>query len=330
MPHVDKISTVCFFASYLVALGLELTQFMRASRINRWAAIGFTGAGLFAQTIYLVHRSQVSKLPPLVGSMHDWLLVLAWVAALVYLVLAVRDRQLGLGVFLLPLILLLVGTAMKRPPEARVRDAQYAVEMLHASLLVFGIAGVAIAFLLSLMYLVQHNRLKHKMPDPDSLQLYSLERLGRMNWWAVVGSVPLLTLGMAAGVWLAWGKREGSATVDLTSTGYIVSGVLWLGMLCLFAWLVSRKQSSGKIVAWRTLWACGFLLVTLLCLEVFTGGIHGKKKGLEVNRGKFEARNSKLDGEEERPLTRRGLCFEFRISDFGFSLFTHRSPEVRS
>lgn len=276
--HLDKVSTLCFFASYLVALGLELTQFLRTSRMNRWAAIGFTGAGLVAQTIYLAHRSRVSGLPPLIGSMHDWLLVLAWVAAAVYIVLELRDRRLGLGVFLLPLILLLVGSSSSMSKVGQPRDTQYAVAMLHASLLVFGIAGVMIAFLLSLMYLVQHNRLKHKSPDPDSLQLYSLERLGRMNWWAVVGSVPQLTLGMLTGVCLAWKSRTTSSPVDLASTGFVVMYVLWLAMIMLLGWLVRRSQSSGKIVAWRTLWACGFLLVTMLCLEVFTGGIHGKKE----------------------------------------------------
>lgn len=278
MPNFDNVSITCFFASYLIALGLELSQFLRTSRMNRWVAIVFSGAGLLAHTIYLVHRSRVSGLPPLVGSMHDWMLVLAWVASLAYLVLELRNSRLGLGVFLLPVVLLLVGSATRaNADKVIVRDSLYAVKMLHASLLVFGIAGVAIGFLLSLMYLVQHNRLKHKTPDPDSLQLYSLERLNRMNRWAVSGSVPLLTIGMAAGVWLAWQSRSGAQPINLAAPGFIVMGLLWLSMMCLFVWLVSRQQSSGKIVAWRTLWACGFLIVTMICLEVFTEGIHGKK-----------------------------------------------------
>jgi ABC-type uncharacterized transport system permease subunit len=278
MPNFDNVSITCFFASYLIALGLELSQFLRSSRMNRWVAIVFSGAGLLAHTIYLVHRSRVSGLPPLVGSMHDWMLVLAWVASLAYLVLELRNSRLGLGVFLLPVVLLLVGSATRaNADKVIVRDSLYAVKMLHASLLVFGIAGVAIGFLLSLMYLVQHNRLKHKTPDPDSLQLYSLERLNRMNRWAVSGSVPFLTIGMAAGVWLAWQSRSGAQPINLAAPGFIVMGLLWLAMMFLFVWLVSRQQSSGKIVAWRTLWACGFLIVTMICLEVFTEGIHGKK-----------------------------------------------------
>lgn len=277
MGFIEKISITCFFASYLVALGLELTQFARSSRINRWAAISFAAAGLLAQTLYLVHRSQVSGLPPLIGSMHDWLLVLSWVAAASYVVLEIRDSRLGLGVFLLPLVLLLVWSATTARRTSDARDTRHVVEMMHATALVFGIAGVAIGFLISLMYLVQHRRLRHKTPDQESLQLFSLERLGRMNWWAVVGSAPLLTLGLLTGVCLAWRSRTTATPVNLLAPGFVVMGVLWLGMMGLFGWMVVRGPSSGKQVAWRTLWACGFLLITLLAFEVLTEGIHGKK-----------------------------------------------------
>lgn len=308
MPDFAKVSITCFFASYLIALGLELTQFLRSSRMNRWVAIGFSGAGLLAHTIYLVHRSQVSGLPPLVGSMHDWLLVLAWVATAIYVFFELRDRRLGLGVFLLPLVLLLIGSATRTGTAAITRDALYAIKMLHASLLVFGMAGVLSGFLLSLMYLVQHNRLKHKTPDPESFQLFSLERLNRMNRWAVTGSVPLLTLGMAAGVWLSWQSRTSAQPTNLASPGFIVMGLLWVAMLLLFGWLVSRQQSSGKIVAWRTLWACGFLIVTMLCLEVFTNGIHGKK-----------SRESSVAGQEQS---------ETRTTNTSVRSSTHITMEV--
>lgn len=281
MLSVDRVSTVCFFSSYLVALGLELTQFLRSSRLNRWTAIGFTLAGLCAQTIYLFHRSRVSSLPPLIGSMHDWLLVLAWVAAVVYLFQELKDRRLGLGVFLLPLILLLVGASTSMSQTKPLHESQYAIQMLHASLLVFGISGVAIAFLLSLMYLVQHKRLKSKNPDPESLQLYSLERLGRMNWWAVVGSAPLLTLGLATGVYLVWNSRTTATPVVLAQPGFVVMGVLWVGMTSLMCGFLKHSQSSGRSVAWRTLWACGFLLVTVIAFEVFSEGIHGAKPAVK-------------------------------------------------
>jgi hypothetical protein len=62
--------------------------------------------------------------------------------------------------------------------------------------------------------------------------------------------------------------------VSLAHWDFIVSGLLWLGMTALFVWLVTVRRPSGKLVAWRTAWACGFLLATLLLLQLVTGG-HG-------------------------------------------------------
>ena len=91
----ERISLVCFFSSYLVAWLLELTQLSHASRLNRWAAIVFSAGGLIAQTAYLIVRSRRHDLPPLVGSVHDWLLVLAWLAVL----LCLGSRAIGVDDF---------------------------------------------------------------------------------------------------------------------------------------------------------------------------------------------------------------------------------------
>ena len=42
-----------------------------------------------------------------------------------------------------------------------------------------------LGLVLSLMYLAQHRRLKNKQSLKTGLTLPSLERLARMNWWAV-------------------------------------------------------------------------------------------------------------------------------------------------
>ena len=105
----ERISLVCFFSSYLVAWLLELTQLSHASRLNRWAAIVFSAGGLIAQTAYLIVRSRRHDLPPLVGSVHDWLLVLAWLAVLLCLGLQLWNRQSAIGIFCLPVVLVLVG-----------------------------------------------------------------------------------------------------------------------------------------------------------------------------------------------------------------------------
>lgn len=277
---LHHVTWFCFFASFTVALVLELSQLNWSNRASRWGAIGFLIAGFLAQTAYLINRSKDSHLPPLLGSTHDWVLVLAWLAVLMLLGVMLSDRDSGVGVFVLPAVVLLVVAARyvseTRPPG--VTDIPRWA-MLHASTLVLGIAGIVVAFLLSLMYLVQHRRLKQKLTESVSLRLFSLERLGRWNWWSIVISVPLLTIGMGVGVFLTVRSQSTESPVHLGQFSFAIAGVIWLVVMLLFGRLVTAKRhSSGRGLAWRTLWACGFLLVSLLLLELFNqGGIHGAR-----------------------------------------------------
>ena len=100
-----------------------------------------------------------------------------------------------------------------------------------------------------------------------SMQLPSLARLARLNWWAVVVSVPLLTFGMAAGVLL--GLTTKGVTGPIFSDPVVIgSGIGWLVMICFFGWLIRSNRPVAKQVALLTVWACGFLVVTIVGLQV--------------------------------------------------------------
>ena len=148
--------------------------------------------------------------------------------------------------------------------------------MLHATMWVLGAAGVVVGFVFSVMYLIQHRRLRQKADLHDGLELPSLERLGRLNWWSIIISVPLLTIGMATGVGLSLMANDQVAPVPLTQPNILISALVWVGMMALFVWLLAARRTPGRLVAWRTLWAAGFLLVTLIVLQVVSrGGVHG-------------------------------------------------------
>jgi len=275
----EGVSVFCFLASYALAFGLEWGRMLRSGgRFSRVLSFIAGTAGLIAHTWYLWNRSAQTELPPLLSSSHDWFLVLAWMAVVFYLVLIAFDSNLAVGLFLLPLVLLLIGTAYLVSDEKSSLlmedlDARRGWAMLHATLLVFGIAGVIIGFVLSLMYLVQHSRLKHKHGTHEGLGLPSLERLSRLNWWAVILSVPLLTLGMLTGIILGLQAKAGQTGFSFGDPVVIVSAVVWVVMVVFFVWRLRTQEAAGKLVAWRTIWAFGFLLVTLMGLQVLTGNV---------------------------------------------------------
>lgn len=278
-----NVTVFCFLASYIVTFVLELSRLLGRSRISRFVGVGFAVAGFVAQTWYLLNRVHSTHLPPLLASTHDWMLVLAWLLVLLYLFLTVfltlSRQDLAVGVFALPVVILLVASTyfLSQEPSSMLTadQARRLKGILHASLLVFGMATGAAGLISGIMYLVQHHRLKTRHAEPSGFRMPSLARLAQINRWSMILTYFFLTLGFASGAYLALRPGSGASSIGLTDPAVIVSVVVWLLFGALFARLVSHHTPSGRQVAWLTVSGCGFLLATLLGLQVVTGSIHG-------------------------------------------------------
>lgn len=288
-PMLANVTVFCFLASYLVAFAMELTRLWGKSRISRFVMIGFGAAGFVAHTFYLLNRSQQTHLPPLLSSTHDWMLVLAWLLVLLYLFLAFMQKELAVGVFALPVVLLLVGSTYFLSHESNtaigVEKARRAWGMLHASLLVFGMGCVASGLVSGVMYLIQHRRLRTRHAEHEGLKMPSLAKLAAANRWSVMLSFLLLTLGFGSGVFLTVKPPGGETSVALTDPAVIISGAVWILLAAIFVWLMFHRGSAGKQVAWLTICSCGFLLLTVVGLQVITGSIHGEKQRPNIKEG---------------------------------------------
>lgn len=275
MPHT---SVVCFLASYLLAFGLELTRFRGRSRVSRFVSLGCVAAGLLAQTWYLLNRGYAASLPPLLASTHDWMLVAAWLVVFCYLILASLQQEIALGVFVLPVVLVLVATTyfLDQAPNTVLyaEKARRGWGLLHASLLVFGVVASAAGLLSALMYLLQHRRLKTRHAQPGGFQMPSLHRLALANRWSFILSFSLLTLGYATGLLLTISSPQGESSVSLTEPEVMISGLVWILLAAVFGWLLAHRGPVGRQVAWLTMAGCGCLLVTLFGLQLATGTIH--------------------------------------------------------
>ncbi len=271
LDNIDfaKVSISCFLLSYLVAFVLEISRMMGRSKASRAVMLLFVVAGLCAQTIYLIVRSRRADLPPLVGSQQDWMLVLAWLMILFYLVFTLVDNTSAIGLFFLPVVLVIIGATyfVSDQPRPLLEDQQ-ALKMTHAGLLVFGMGGVAIGFVIGLMYLVQHRRLKRKHAQTGGLSMPSLAKLARWNRLSVMLSFPLLTAGMLTGVGLGVYSQKTAEPVPFVDPVIIGYGLVWLVMAVLFVWLLRATPTAGKQVAWMTIWGFGFLLLTIIGLQV--------------------------------------------------------------
>lgn len=263
---MGRVSVMCFFASYGLAFAIELLRALGRSKLQRAATLLVTAAGLIAHTIYLYFRSQTTSLPPLLSSMQDWMYVLAWLVALVYLFVSFSDRDAGAGVLALPLILILIGAAsLFSPAEHTPVDLHRSWTMLHVVMLVFGIGGLLAGLIVSLMYLWQHWRLKSRQPVIKWLAFPSLERLHRWNKWLVIISFPLLTAGMGIGVGLVMFRTGQDAAERVWSDPLVVlSLVSWCVLAAFYVWMFVAVHTPGRQMASLTAFSCALLLVTVL------------------------------------------------------------------
>jgi len=271
MP-IERITIFCFAASYAVALSLELLQLARPRGFQRLLCTGFASAGLLAHTLYLLvqHPSLVSQR----GS----LLFLAWILAVFYLYGSIHYRRLAWGVFVLPVVLGLTILAHALDPGSSAPAGGADLFALHGEalwrtvhvvLFVLAAVGVCIAFIASIMYLVQARRLKAKSLPGQGLRLFSLERLESMNRRAINIAFPLLSAGLLIGLALmvqARDRIEGWADPRILSTL-----LLWL-VFAVLLYLRYGIHLHGRRVALLTIVAFALLLVTLVTHHSVTPG----------------------------------------------------------
>ena len=253
------VTILCFFASYGLALALEVLYLWISRPVVRVLTLLAAAAGLVAHTLYLYDRQL-----PLIWQF-SWMLFVAWVLAVFYLCGAIHYRRMSWGVFVLPLVLVLLGLGVLFGQPPADSSAAWKPELhrrvwgsVHAVLILLATIGVCVGFLASLMYLYQAHRLRTKAPPGQGLRLLSLERLEAMNRRAIVLAFPMLTAGMIAGVVLL----NGSDTVTWTEPRVLGTMILWLAFVMLL-YLRFGYHLRGRQVAFMTIMT---FLVLLCCL----------------------------------------------------------------
>ena len=277
---MSGVSITCFAASYTVVLFLELSRLLFRSGIRGAIMLGFAGAGLLAHTIYLTERAASASGYPL-SSEQDWYMVAAWILAAFYLYLTAYHRNNAFGVFLLPLVLILVGagTWLADPAPFERKPALFVWGMVHGISLLLATVAIFVGFAAGLMYLAQDRRLKKKLPPLRGLRLPSLEWLRNLNSRAIGVAMLLLGTGILAGVILnaIYSRSEG---VRLDWTDPVV-----LATLLMFCWLtisggvsaLYKPSQEGRKVAYLTILSFIFL-ICLLTIGFFFDTEHRKLK----------------------------------------------------
>jgi len=181
-------------------LGYGEAALAYASARHARAATWGVRLGWLAQTALLIVQAARAEGFPWstwAGSLN----LFVWLVVGAYLIwgCSPRYRLLGLGVMPLAATLFLVARVGGGTDAGGRSDYGNLFLVVHVGFVLAAFAGFTLAAALSALYLLEERRLKRRSPDILRLRLPSLVVLERLTRRTVLISLPLLTLGLAAG-----------------------------------------------------------------------------------------------------------------------------------
>ncbi len=272
MEWLYKISITCFAASYLVVFALEISRVFFDASIRKFVRVAFATAGLFAHTVYLIMQGtlEIDATGIWLNSWFAWCLATAWVLAAAYLWISVRQSKSVLGLFLLPAILVLIAVGIQFGSENlfTVGHAKTVWNTVHGSSLLLGTAVVVLGFVFGVVYLIQANRLKRKLPQSKHFRLPSLEWLQKSSETSLVTSTVLLAIGLISGIAINLIRQSGEGSAGAIAW---TEPVIWTSAI-LFLWLLTvsifsfvyQPARQGRKVAYLVVTCFLFLVLELV------------------------------------------------------------------
>ncbi len=264
---VAGISVVCFAASYAVALACEASRLLFRSGVRGAAMVGFAAAGLLAHTLFLLWRAFHEPTVPL-SSEFDWYLLAAWLLAMGSLWLTLANPKTPVGLFFLPIVLLLIGRAemASRDPFPQ-SPATQAWGMIHGGFNLAASVAVAVGAIAGLMWLIQAGRLARKTTPVQGFRMPSLEKLAVLTSRSMVVAASTAAAGFVSGIVLnAVNQQRGLLeTVPWTDPVVLRMGllVIWLMCAAVIARLFTRRPEGPRVTAWLSLVSLAVLAISM-------------------------------------------------------------------
>ena len=203
-------------------------------------------------------------------NMYGYMSIMAWTSVLIFMLLMYFTKRTLIGVFLSPVSFLLIACASILPKDLSyqlVPALQSTWFYIHVIMSIFGEGAFAVAFGVSIMFLIgSHMQKKNKLSD----KFPNLESLDEINYKAISVGYPLFTVGalIAGSIWAAraWGAYW---SWDSKEVGALI--IWFFYTIYLHARYVKGWQ--GNKAAWMSI--IGFI-VTLLSFfgNQFLGGLH--------------------------------------------------------
>lgn len=261
------LAFVCYFAAMLI----YFFSFWKRTGVMVTAGKLVLLAGFALQVVGLVTRSVAARFMP-VTNMYEALNFFSCVIVLFYLIFEYRMKSRIYGVFILPVVFLLVAfsslptTHKEIVPLIPALQSQWLV--WHVILAFIGEAAFALAFGTGIMYLLKARASEGSFIDKNFPQLSTLDTAG---YRAIAIGFPIFTIGaiIFGAIWgnYAWGRYWGWDPKETWALITWIVYAVYLHARVLYGW-------KGKGAAWIAI--IGFIatMFTLFGVNYLLSGLH--------------------------------------------------------
>lgn len=257
----------------LSAAGFVLARLFPERQWTNWATM-FLGIGAVCHALdFMASGIQAGNIP--VTNLPQSLSFLAWLTAVVGLVLIVRLKMPAIGAFVAPVVFIAatVASMMMRSGQVVIPKALHSAWLpVHVTLAFLGDALFVLAAAVSVVYLLREKKLKAKRPiGTADKSAPSLEKLDRLNYRLLGWGFLMLSLAIVTGsIWAdaTWGHFWSWQPQESWSL------VVWL----LYAGLLESRLSlgwRGKRAAALTIVLFTVMVGSFLGVSLIAPGKHG-------------------------------------------------------
>jgi ABC-type transport system involved in cytochrome c biogenesis permease subunit len=271
MAHASVIFFWLAFLLYGAAFAVFLYHlFSRHSAMNS-LGLALVVAGVACQTVAIVLRGVNAGRVPVVGA-YESLTMVAWSIVIVYLVLELFTRIKAIGLYVMPIVLVLLTVALVeyKAPSGLMPALRSDIVVLHVIVMFVAIGCLYVAGGAALIYLVEEALLRRHRLGGVLGRLPSLATLEKLVYHATLLGLPFLTMGMVAGIIRAETFKVPHWWVDplvLLSLG------AWAVYLVLL-WGRMRADWVGSRIAWLALTGLVVLLIIRFAAVPYLSGFH--------------------------------------------------------
>ncbi len=260
---------VCFFYAFSFVNYFAYFKKKEQQIANRTRTWLISGVGV--HTLYIVLLSIYTGHLP-VGSTFLVLTTCAWFFVLVYLALELSLGEMTMGVFFLPVILVLQVISnlfinLERPLAPVLNEIFFEV---HVALMICAYSAFTISFITSVMYILLSREMQSKELGIFFERLPSLEFFDKLSNQAVNIGLGLVSVGIVLGVYMGLNVWEGKWVLDPKLVAVVIS---W----AIYAFHVLTRTTigwQGRRAAIVSVVGFNWLLFSFLIVTTFFSKVH--------------------------------------------------------